>query len=69
MSEDLHSAASPSRSGDERRAAIAVLLDEVGACARGELPLPDQAWLIDWLRLLNTVAGSDRADEQHLDED
>jgi hypothetical protein len=39
--------------------AMAELLDEVGACARGELPPPDQDQLEDWLRLLNIVAGSD----------
>lgn len=35
------------------------LLDEVGACARGELPPPDHEQLVDWLRLLNVLAGSD----------
>lgn len=44
--------------GDERRRrlALAELLDEIGASARGELPIPDRG---DWLRLLNVVAGSD----------
>jgi hypothetical protein len=38
--------------------ALAVLLDEIGACARGELALPDRDQLADWLRLLNEFAGS-----------
>jgi hypothetical protein len=42
-----------------RRHAPAGLLDEIGASARGELPIPDQAQLSDWLRLPNVVAGSD----------
>lgn len=37
---------------------MAMLLDEVGASARGELPQPHREQLADWLRLLNTVAGS-----------
>jgi hypothetical protein len=42
----------------EQRAVLAVLLDEVGACARGELPLPAHDQLVDWLGMFNTVAGS-----------
>jgi hypothetical protein len=51
------------RDDRERELALAVLLDEVGASARGELPLPDHDQLADWLRLLNTVAGSDGAND------
>ena len=36
----------------ERDAVLATLLDKVGACARGELPLPDREQLADWLVLL-----------------
>ena len=39
--------------------ALAELLDEIGASARGELPIPDREQLANWLRLLNVVAGSD----------
>jgi hypothetical protein len=44
----------------ERGSALALLLDEVGASARGELPPPDHEQLGDWLRLLNKIAGSGR---------
>ena len=40
-------------------AALAILLDEIGASARGELPLPDRRQLAEWLALLNRVGGSD----------
>ena len=43
---------------NESVAALAVLIDEVGACARGELPLPEKEQLRDWLVLLNKVARS-----------
>lgn len=42
----------------EQGVALAVLLDEVGACARGEMPVPQPELLAGWLRLLNRVAGS-----------
>ena len=47
------------KGGSRRGLALAVLLDEIGSCARGEMPLPDQEQLADWLGLLNAVAGSD----------
>jgi hypothetical protein len=47
----------------DRDPALAILRDEVGACARGELPLPDREQLAEWLGLLNRVAGSDRPND------
>lgn len=40
----------------DRDAALAVLLDEVGASARGEAPLPDEDQLREWLGMLNLIA-------------
>lgn len=47
----------------DRGGAMAVLLDEMGATVRGELPAPSTKELADWLRLLNRVAGSDAAND------
>jgi len=44
---------------NEARRALAVLLDEVGACARGELPLPERDQLWGWLVLLKWAGTSD----------
>ncbi len=44
---------------DAARLAMAELLDEIGATARGEMPLPDRKQLGEWLVLLNRVTGSD----------
>lgn len=37
--------------------AMAMLLDEVGSTARGELPLPDREMVRSWLDLVVQVAG------------
>lgn len=37
--------------------ALALLLDEIGASARGELPPPDGETLRSWLALVRQVAG------------
>jgi len=47
----------------DKSVALAILLDEIGACARGELPLPDRGQLAEWLVLLNRLGGSDRAND------
>lgn len=47
----------------EPRHPMAELLDEVGSCARGEMPLPDRDRLANWLYLLNVVDGSDAAND------
>ena len=47
----------------DKSVALAILLDEIGASARGELPLPDRGQLAEWLVLLNRVGGSDRAND------
>lgn len=39
-----------------RGGALAILLDEIGSSARGELALPDREQLADWLGLLNRIA-------------
>ena len=41
----------------ERGSALAVLLDEIGASARGELSAPDRSTLQSWLALACKVAG------------
>lgn len=40
----------------EQGAAFAVLLDEIGAAARGEMSVPQPAQLSEWLGLLNQIA-------------
>lgn len=42
---------------DARGDALVALLDEIGASARGEPPLPDHETLRDWLVFLCKVAG------------
>lgn len=45
---------------DDSRHALAQLRDEIGACARGEAPLPNRAQLDSWLSLLDSDSGARR---------